>query len=88
MCPGLVSCECRDLRICQLAGVCGAAKVVPFCISGADGTAGVKPAQADRQRFQLHPSVNAWRTYDPNATVDETASITNQIQSLLQVRTG
>ena len=44
-----------------------------------------KPAQADRQRFQLHPSVNTWRTFDPAAAIDDDSSLVNQVQSALQV---
>ena len=44
-----------------------------------------KPAQADRQRFQLHPSVNTWRTFDPAAAIDDESSLVNQVQSALQV---
>ena len=44
-----------------------------------------KPAQADRQRFQLHPSVNTWRTFDPAASIPADASLVNQVQSALQV---
>lgn len=61
------------------------ATVVVAGAAGAAGTANIKPAEADRQRFQLHPSVNTWRTYDPNAAVNETASVATQIQSVLQV---
>lgn len=47
----------------------------------------MKPAEADRQRFQLHPSVNTWRTFDPAASIDADASLVNQVQSALQVST-
>ncbi len=50
-----------------------------------DSRTAPKPAEADAAKFQLHPSVNAWRTYDPAATVDADAPLATQIQSLLQV---
>jgi hypothetical protein len=43
-----------------------------------------KPAQADRERFVLHPSVNMWRTLKPKPPGDTDSPI-NYIQSTLQV---
>jgi hypothetical protein len=53
--------------------------------AGEANLAKTKPAQADRQRFQLHPSVNTWRTFDPAASIPADASLVNQVQSALQV---
>lgn len=52
--------------------------------SAQPGQPALKPAQLDAQKFTLHPSVAHWRAFDPQATADKDAPITQQLQSIMQ----
>ena len=46
----------------------------------------LKPAQVDAQKFEQHPSVGFWRTYDQSTVINSDTPAASQLQALLQVR--